>query len=159
MNIGIIVYSQSGHTLSVATELQEALSTAGYSVDLNRVIAVGKPRSGDTDVPLETIPEINAYDALVFGCPVWGGTPASPMGGYLEQVISLQGKAVAVLVTGAFPAGVGRNLAVAQLKATCESKGATVCGMASVGWWSLRRKKRVAEAVGELVTSFSDCER
>jgi len=40
MNIGIIVYSWSGNTLSVAEKLQEKLSAAGHSVALEQVSVV-----------------------------------------------------------------------------------------------------------------------
>jgi flavodoxin len=144
MKIGIMVYSQTGHTLSVATKLQEALSAAGHEVHLEPV------RPGATDAPLETVPEVAPYDALVFATPVRGGTPAPPMASCLEQIPSLEGKRVACLVTGVFPAGWGRNQTLAQMAETCTSKGATMCGSSSVWWWSLRRRKQIAAAVDDL---------
>ena len=41
MNIGIIVYSQTGNTLSVAKKLEEKLSLAGHSATLEQVKAIG----------------------------------------------------------------------------------------------------------------------
>jgi len=41
MNIGIIVYSQTGNTLSVAKKLEERLSAAGHSVNLEQVTVAG----------------------------------------------------------------------------------------------------------------------
>jgi multimeric flavodoxin WrbA len=152
MKIGIMVYSMTGHTLSVATELQEALSVAGQDVHLEQLRVAGPVHLGTTDVPLETVPEIEPYDALVFATPVRGGTPAPPMASYLAQLPSLQGKRVACLVTGVFPAGWGRNQTLAQMAETCTSKGATVCGSASVWWWSLRRRKQIAAAVDDLAS-------
>lgn len=43
MNIGIIVYSLSGHTLALAVQLKEALSADGHEVTLERVETVGQP--------------------------------------------------------------------------------------------------------------------
>jgi flavodoxin len=154
MDIGIIVYSRTGHTLSVAEKLKEALSTSGHTVDLEQVEIVGPARLGATDVTLSTRPEIDAYDALVFASPVQGGTPAPPMVSYLEQVPSLKGKQVACLVTGVFPARWGRNQTIAQMVEVCESKGATVCGSGSVAWWSLSRRRQIAEVVDSLSRSF-----
>jgi tRNA-dihydrouridine synthase/flavodoxin len=147
MNVGMIVYSQSGHTLKVARKLEQALSDAGHAVTLERIQPVGLARPGLTDVPLKVQPKIDGYEALVLGTPVWGGTPASPMASYLAQLASLQGKRVVCLVTGFFPASWGRNQALAQLRATCEEKGATVRGTGSVGWWSFQRKRQIAEVV------------
>ena len=150
MNVGIIVYSQTGHTLSVAVKLQEALSAAGHAVNLEQVKTAGPVRPGAANVTLETQPEIDRYDALVFGSPVHGGVPAPAMASYLEQIASLQGKKVACLVTGVFPAGWGRNQTIAQMVKICESKGATVCGSGSVGWWSLGRRRQIAAVVDDL---------
>ena len=154
MNIGIIVHSQTGHTLSVATRLKEKLSAAGHAVNLERVEVSEPAKPGATDVQLKTKPEIDTYDALVFGSPVWGGRMSAAMTSYLEQVTSLQGKKVACLVTGLFPAGWGRNQTVAQMKEVCESKGATVCGSGSVGWLSLGRKRKISRVVDNLANCF-----
>jgi multimeric flavodoxin WrbA len=150
MNIGIIVYSRNGHTRLAATKLKEALSAAGHGVSFVELETVGPlPRSART-AELKSIPALDAYEAVVLACPVQGGVPAPPMRVYLEQVASLQGKKVALLVGGFFPAGWGRNQTVAALKAMCESKGATVLGAATVRWSSLRRKRQIAEAVESL---------
>lgn len=150
VKIGIIVYSMTGHTLSVATRLQEALSAAGHDVHLEPLRVAGPVSLGAADAPLETVPEIAPYDALVLACPVRGGMPAPPMASFLEQITSLEEKRVACLVTGVFPAGWGRNQTLAQVAETCASKGAAVCGSASVWWWSLRRRKQIAAAVDDL---------
>lgn len=155
MNIGIMVYSRSGHTLSVAEKLRDRLAGDGHAVRLEEVKAPpGPPQPGRTDVPLETVPQIDAYDALVIGCPVWGGIPASPMAAYLEQLPTLAGKQVLCLATGVFPAGWGRNQCLARLEAICEHKGAAVVGSGSVGWLSLRRGRQIARVVADLSAAF-----
>jgi multimeric flavodoxin WrbA len=154
MNIGIIVYSMTGHTLSVAARLSQALSAVGHEVHLEQIEVAGPVSLGATEAALATAPEIDSYDALVLACPVRGGMPAPPMKSYLEHLPSLRGKRVACLVTGAFPAGWGREQTIAQMKAVCESKGATVCGSGSVGWWSLGRKRQISEAMDSLSKAF-----
>lgn len=155
MNIGLIVYSQTGHTLSVATKLKERLSAAGHVVTLEQIETAGPVSPDATSVELKTRPRSDAYDALVLGSPVRGGVLPPPMVSYLEQVTSLEDKKVACLVTGFFPAaGWGRNQTIAQMKAICESKGATVCGSASVGWFSLSRKRQISQAVDSLSALF-----
>jgi len=154
MHIGIIVYSQTGHTLSVAARLKEKLAAAGHEVNLKRVETTGPVRPGTINVTLATKPEIATYDALVFGTPVQGGVPASPMASYLAQLASLQGKKVACLVTGFFPAEWGRNQTIARIKETCASKGATICGAGSVGWFSFSRRRQIAEVVDDLSRAF-----
>jgi len=154
VDVGIIVYSQTGHTLSIAVKLKEALSAAGHRVSLEQLETVEPVRMYAADAQLKTKPAIDTYDALVFSAPVQGGAPAPPMGSYLEQIASLQGKKVACLVTGIFPAGWGRNQTIAQMKDICQSKGATVCGSGSVGWWSFGRRQKIAAVVDELSRLF-----
>jgi flavodoxin len=154
MKIGLIVYSQGGHTLSVALKLKEKLSADGHGVTLEQIETTGPVRPGDRHAELKTTPAIDAYDAVVLGAPVWGGSPAAPMLNYLEQAPSLAGKKVACLVTGFFPAGWGRNQAINKMKAICEVQGATVCGSGSVGWFSLRRRQQIATAVESLRALF-----
>ena len=154
MHIGIIVYSHTGHTLSVARKLRAALSAAGHAVDLKQLRTVGSlPLNAET-AELEAVPQIAGYDALVLGSPVRGGRMSAPMAAYLERVPSLEGKQVACLVTGFFPAAWGRDQTIAQMKSACEVKGATVCGSASVGWFSLRRRRQISRAVDRLSQLF-----
>ncbi|MFL7793531.1 MAG: flavodoxin family protein [Anaerolineae bacterium] len=155
MTIGIIVYSQTGHTLSVAAELEKVLSAAGQAVKLEQVEPVGQVRPGTTDVQLKTKPEIDVYDTLVICSPVWGGTLASPLASYLGQVASLEGKRVACLITQLFPPALGGNQTLAQMKEICESKGAIVCGSGGVSWLHLRRKRKIAEVVDSLSQLFT----
>jgi flavodoxin len=156
MNIGIILYSFSGNTLSVAERLKETLSAAGHAVNLEQIATVGPGTLAAESGELKTKPAIDVYDGLVFGTPVRGGTPSLPMVNYLEQIPSLEGKRVTLLVTGFFPvAGWGREQTIAQLREICESKGATVCDSASVGWFSLGRKRQISAAVDRLIACFS----
>ncbi len=92
MNIGIIVCSRTGHTLSVAERLKKKLSADSHAVTLNRVETACKVPLGAATAELKTKPAIEPYDILVFGCPVQGGVPSPPMTVYPEQVATLEGK-------------------------------------------------------------------
>ena len=155
MDIGIIVYSRTGNTLSVAQKLKERLSSAGHAVTLERLEIVGPFNASATSVKLKAVPVIDKYEALVFSTSVQGGVPAPAMRGFLEQLGSLAGKQVVCLVTGFFPvAEWGRNQTVAQMTEICERKGATVSGSGSVGWFSLRRNRQIATVVASLSAMF-----
>jgi flavodoxin len=152
--VGIIVYSHTGHTLTVAERLRERLSEMGHRVTLERLETVGPVSPSADTAELRKKPFVGGYDALVLGSPVRGGRMSAPMRSYLEQVPSLEGKKVACLVTGFFPAGWGRNQTLAEMEAACESKGAVVCGSGSVGWFSLRRKGQISRIVDHLSELF-----
>ena len=154
MNVGIIVYSQTGHTLTVAKELEEKLSAAGHAVSLERVEVTGPVGPAEASVRFKTRPEIDAYDGVVFGSPVMGGAMPPAMSSYLAQVTSLEEKKVACLVTHFFRPAWGADQTINQMKGICESKGATLCGEANVRWFQLRRKRRIAEVVEDLSKLF-----
>ncbi len=56
MHIGIIVFSQTGNTHSVALNLEEKLVRAGHLVNIERVEIFGELEPGATNVRLETKP-------------------------------------------------------------------------------------------------------
>lgn len=154
MNIGIIVYSLTGHTLTVATRLKEKLAADGHSVTLERVETVGPPKPQFENAELRTKPVLDGYDAVVFACPVRGGTVPPPMKRYLEQIPSLQEKQVACVVTHFFRPEWGANQVLAAMREICEAKGATVCGVGDVRWFSLHLSQQIAQVVGELSGLF-----
>jgi len=155
MNIGIIVYSQTGNTLSVAKKLEEKLSSAGHSATLEQVKVVGERNQGDRDFRLETLPDTRPYDALVFGSAVEAFSLSPVLTTYLKQIESLQGKKVACLVTQLFPyPWMGGNRAIRQMRRLCKAKGATVCRSGVVNWMRPRREKTTAKAVDRLNRLF-----
>jgi len=155
MNIGIIVYSQTGNTLSVAKKLEEKLSSAGHSATLEQVKVVGERNQGDRNFQLETLPDTGPYDALVFGSAVEAFSLSLVLTTYLKQIESLQGKKVACLVTQFFPyPWMGGNRAIRQMRKLCEAKGATICGLGIVNWIRSRREKTTTKAVDQLSKLF-----
>lgn len=147
MNIGIIVYSRTGHTLTVARQLQERLTADGHRVTLEELETIEPLDLSATTADLKTIPPLDGYEALVLGSPVNGSRMSAPMKSYLDQIPSLRGKRVALLLTHFFPRGWGANQTFEQMTEACESKGATICGRGNVRWTSLRRGRQIAQAV------------
>ena len=155
MNIGIILYSETGNTYSVSQKLKEKLVTSGHSVNIERLKVIGKVRPGAKDVKFEVLPNIEPYDALVFGSPVQAFSLSSAMTTYLSQIKSLKDKKAALLVTQYFPfPWLGGNRAIGQMKKICESKGAIICGTAVVNWSKPSREKQITEMVEKLSKLF-----
>ena len=155
MNIGIIVYSQTGNTLSVAEKLKEKLTAGGHTASLEKVTVAGGRKPGDRSFQLETLPDAGPYDALVFGSAVEAFSLSPVLTAYLKQIGSLQGKKVACLVTQFFPyPWMGGNRAIRRMRKLCESKGAAVCGSGVVNWAKFRRDKTTAKVVDRLSGLF-----
>lgn len=156
MNVGLIIYSQTGHTLSVAEKLREKLAAAGHAVAPERLAAEGEVRPGVRDVRLKSVPDVEAYDAVVMGSPVHGFALSIAMQAYLRQAPSLAGKRVACFVTQFFPfAWMGGNRALRQMTGACQANGATVCGAGVVNWSRRNREQRITAAVDRLSRCLS----
>ncbi|MDY9923911.1 flavodoxin family protein [Methanobacterium sp.] len=151
MKIGIIVYSQTEHTYSVAETLQDKLLANGHSVEIERVTPAGEVHPGSKDITFQNQPDIQEYDALIFGSPVHAFSLAPAMKAYLEQIPSLQDKKIAGYVTKGLPFHrTGGNQAISQMKKLCQSKGGTILGTGIVVWRGSREKD-----INELVQKFS----
>jgi len=155
VNIGIIVFSHTGHTLKVTRKLKERLTADGHDVTLEELEPVEPLNLSATTAPLKRIPAIDEYEALVLGSPVNGAQMSAPMKSYLDQTPSLQGKQVALLLTHFFPSQWGANQTIAQMTEACESKGATVIGSGDVRWMSLRRRRQIAQAVDSVASCLA----
>lgn len=150
MNIGILVYSQTGNTLSVAERLAEHLTAGGQAAAIERVTIQGEPKPG-TPAVLLNAPDPAGYDALVFASPVQGFSLAQAMKDYLAQVDGFSGKPVAVFSTQYLrQAWLGGNKAIRQMTALCEAKGGHVCGSGLVGWSRKDRETQIAELLDRL---------
>lgn len=151
MEIGIIVYSQTEHTYSVAESLQENLLAAGHSVNIERVTPEGEVHQGSKGITFQNQPNISEYDAMIFGSPVHAFNLAPAMKAYLEQIPSLQDKKIVCYVTKSLPFHrTGGNQAISQMKKLCQSKGGTVMGTGIIVWRGGREKE-----IQELIEKFS----
>jgi len=92
MNIGIIVYSQTGNTLQVANRVKERLIGEGHSVVLEQVTVVGGRTPKTKEFELEAKPNVENYDAIVFASYVEAFSLCAVMARYLKGIGSLEGK-------------------------------------------------------------------
>jgi len=156
MKIGVFVYSQTGHTLSVAQRLEEKLSSAGYTVTLEQITVAGGRKQGDRQFELEAKPGVGPYDVVIFGSAVEAFSLSPVMARYLKQMETLAGKKVACLVTQQFPyPWLGGNRAVRQMQALCADKGGVNVGSGVVNWAESKREKTTAKALDQLSRAIS----
>jgi len=149
MNTGIIVYSQTGNTLSVAEKLKQALEANGHTVNIERVEASGGDPRSTAPIKLESAPDITLYDYVIFASPVHAFSLAPAMKLYLSQVSSLTGKKVCCFVTQQLKkAWMGGNRAVRQIKTICKINGADIIESGVVNWSSNTRGKQIDDIVG-----------
>ncbi|MDO8869282.1 MAG: flavodoxin domain-containing protein [Methanobacteriaceae archaeon] len=151
MKIGIIVYSKTENTYSVAEKLQEKFQKNGHEVEIERVVPVGEVPMKAKNVEFQSKPELESYDALIFGAPVHAFSLAPPMKSYLEQIDSLQYKKIACFVTKGLRFNwTGGNQAIGKMKKLCESKGGKVVGTDIVVW-----NKSKDQKIDEMIRKFA----
>ncbi|MHB8130204.1 MAG: flavodoxin family protein, partial [Mobilitalea sp.] len=116
MNIGIIIHSHTGNTLSVGEKLKESLQAGGYTVALERVTAVNEDPNAKEKVRLKSIPDLSKYDYVIVGAPVRAFSLSPVMANYLSQLPNMNDKKFACFVTQHFPKPwMGGNRAVKQM--------------------------------------------
>lgn len=147
MKIGIIVHSITNNTYSAAQKISENLSAAGNEVNIERVNMVGGNKPQGKNIEIENPPDVNQYDALIFGSPVHAFSLAPAMKVYMEQIPSVQDKKIALFVTkGLRFDWTGGTRAIGQMKKICQSKGGIIMGTGIIVW-NKQRDKKIAEVV------------
>lgn len=144
MKVGIIVYSQTGNTLSVAEKLKQELETKGTEVQIVRVEAEGE----GPNMKLVQIPDVRDFEGVVFASPVQAFSLAQPMKVYLETVADLSDKKVCCFVTQQLKkAWMGGNHAIKQMKTGCERKQGRVLYTGNVNWSSDKKETQIEDIV------------
>lgn len=155
MKIGIIVYSQTGHTLAVAEKVRTKLEESGHEAAVVQVTITGEAAEGKFQ--LAEAPAVDAYEGLIFGAPVHAFSLSAVMKTYLEQMPSLAGKKTALMITKQLPfAWTGGNRALGAMKTICEEKEAQVVGSAMAFWAASKQEKSVAACIDTLARCFQD---
>jgi flavodoxin len=154
MNIGIIIYSQTGNTYSVGKRIKNELSNRGHNVDVERII-LDQEQSGKKGIEFKTVPTLSKYDALIFGAPVEAFSLNRVMKEYLLQITSLENKKVACFVTKALPYNwTGGNRAIRQMKKLCESRNGILSSTGIIVWMNKKREKSINTLVKEICSLF-----
>jgi flavodoxin len=151
MKIGIITYSQTGHTRDVAAQLAEKLQQ-NHSVDSIHIEGSADDKKDPRKITLQAIPEISDYDCLILGAPVHAFSLAPAMETLLKHWPSLHGKPVGLIMTQHFPyPWMGGNRAMSQFKNLCQGKDGKIFATAIVNWGNKKRPDQISN----LITDFS----
>jgi len=155
MKIGLIVYSQTGHTLDVCEQLKDRYVAAGHEAVIERVTVVGERTPQTKTFELDAKPDAARYDAMVFASYVEAFSLCPVMNDYLKEIDSLEGKPTACLVTQQFPyPWMGGNRALKQMKKLVDAKNGAVKGTAVVNWARSKRTATTAAALEQLASAF-----
>jgi flavodoxin len=153
MKVGIIVYSYTGHTLSVANKLKEAIKDKGHEVIIELIEPMNNNPGPSSQVILKTSPDISGYDFIVFGSPVQAFTLAGVMKKYLLNLPHFEGKSAYCFVTRQLKRKwLGGSRAIKWIKTKCFEKGINIIDSGMISWSS----NKLDNEIGSLVYKFSN---
>ena len=156
MKIGIIVHSQTGHTLLVGERLREKLQDDGHEVQLRRMqnLEQAEPKN-PTNVQLDSLPETAGFDALIFGAWVQAFTLCPGFIKYVEQLPNLGQAQVSCFLTQQFRyKWLGGNRAMSQMTSSLEAKGAVVNATAIINWSHKKREQQIEELAERFTAQY-----
>ncbi len=155
MRIGLIIYSQTGNTRSVAGKIRDKLNAAGHNADIDEITIIGDSPAQPGKFELNHIPDPQDYDAVIFGAPVQAFALNPVMKKYMEDLPLLSGKKVAIFITKQLPLlFAGGTGAIAAMKKSCEERGACIAGTEIVVWAEKKRDQTVRRCVDNISKLF-----
>jgi len=148
MNIGIVVYSETGNTLSLCEQAKEAFEASGHSVTLTRLLV----RDIRNDRTLVSVPSARGFDLVVLGTPVQGFSLPEPVVDYLSRIDFPAGQRIGILVTQYFLRDwLGGTRTVRQAVGLLARFHPDVYATGIVHWRSKQRAAQIAASVGRIV--------
>lgn len=155
MKIGIIVYSQTGNTYSVAKRLKEKLISEGKTVEIEKVEAK-REKNNNLNVTLTKEPETNKYDTVILCSYVEAFSLCTVMKKYLNNVATLKEKKVMCFVTEGFPyPWMGGNHAIRQMKKIIKEKNATTSVTGVINWRNKSKEEMIEELISKICKELS----
>jgi len=157
MNIGIIIFSQTGNTKTAADKIRDKLSAGGHNVKIERIKISGPVSENESDIRFEYLPDAARYDGLVVCSPVHAFSLAAVMRAALKKMNIKPGIKTSCLVTQYFPfAWMGGNRAIRQMKKICSQRGLDSSVSAVINWSAAaKREKQITEAAVKISGMFT----
>lgn len=156
MSIGIIVYSKTGNTLSVAERIRERFVQSGMSAVVER-FTVSSSEDPKQEIRLTALPDPNPYDTLIFGAPVQAFSLDPAMSAYFSAVGAVKPVKTLVFITQHFRSALfGGNHASKQLLALLKRKGVSAESVGIVNWSGDGRDAQIEQIVQNCMDSFRE---
>lgn len=151
MKVGIIIYSQSGHTASFARAIAEHLREAGVETDIKLLRCRGIPKPWTRNIELRRIPDITEYDVILFGAPVWAFNASGVILAFFQTIDSLKGKKALPFVTHGLPVKFGPKRALKKMSKKLDVLCADVLEGESLHYIFKANKTKLNMAVERIV--------
>lgn len=154
MHIGIILYSMSGHTASIAKAIAERFRKENHDVDIKLLMVTGMTHPGSKRFSICNLPEsedIDGYEAIIFGGPVWLFKASPVILKFLGWLEKLHGKRVTCFVTQLAPwPSFGGYQALKAMSDQLKESGASVLPGESIQYFFGSNKQKLNEAMDRI---------
>jgi len=155
MKIGIVVFSKTDNTFSVAERLRDALVKRDLDAVIDRIIPVNDEPGPKDPVAFRHLPDVSAYDVIIFGSPVWAFSLSWVMKAYLAQMPTLSDKKVFCFVTKQMASKfTGGNKAIRQIKSAVAAKNATVDNGFIISWKSKNKEAEITNFIDQITKAL-----
>jgi len=150
MNIGIVIHTSGGHTLKFAQAIRDKLVSSGHEVDLTGLrtrgtVTAGFLPIGRVNFTIKNPPELDEFDAVLVGGPVWWFKASPVIMRYLiEDVQNLKGKRALSFVT---MGSTGGQRALRMMNEELEAAGADVLEGEALKYFIKPNELKLTEAV------------
>jgi flavodoxin len=127
MNVAIVIYSKTGATFNVARKIASLFTDANINCEIIRLESNDNLRPRLKNVSISTKVNLDAYDTIIFGTPVWAFTAAPVVPAFLNSKPDLKGRMVLNFITMGLPFKfMGGQSAQTHLDTLASTCGATV---------------------------------
>jgi len=134
MRTAIVYYSFTGNTNRTAHIIADMLRYRGEDVVPIRIRPLKEEKHflaqcrdafmGKKPELYKTLLDLNGFDKVIFGSPVWAFKPAPAINAYIDKCSSLEGKKAVCFVT--YGSGAGKDKTLENMKKALQAKGANV---------------------------------
>jgi flavodoxin len=156
MKIGIIIYSKTGNTLSVADRIKFKLEDSGHTVSFERIEPLDENEQDFRKMSLKSMPDITKYDGVIFSSPVQAFSLAPVMNIYMKQIPDLTNKKVSCFTTEHFVyPWLGGNSAIRKMTKYCSDKNGKVLASGIINWSNKKREDQIAKLVVKICNIYN----
>jgi len=112
MKVGLFYYSKTGNTKKLASMIEEKIKANKVNIDMMEIQPIKHPgffKGGynafrEKQLPItNTDLDVQQYDMLIIGTPVWAGKPTPFIQTFLNKANNMNGKKIAFFYTSGGP--------------------------------------------------------
>ena len=155
MKIGIVIYSNTGNTLSVAKRVEQTLIKAGHEAEFFNIELSGKVENNAAinKSQFKSFPTASGLDAYIFASCTQAFSLNRVMSFYLNNLESVDAPVITLSTQHFMRSWMGGNRTQKQMQEILSRKGAKILGGVHVNWKKEQgRDKRIEKAVDEVVS-------